>query len=63
MPTLLIVGEEDALAPPQIMEQMARCIAHARLIKVPGAGHSVYFERPEEFNRILLAFLRENPLA
>ena len=60
VPTLLIVGEEDVLAPPKIMEQMARGIPHSRLVKVPGAGHSVYFERPAEFNELLGGFLREN---
>jgi 3-oxoadipate enol-lactonase len=59
VPTMLVVGEEDVLAPPKMMEQMARRIPHARLVKVPGAGHSVYFEKPEEFNQILLGFLRE----
>lgn len=63
VPTMLIVGEEDALAPPKIMELMARGIPQARFIQVPGAGHSVYFERPAEFNRLLLGFLRENRIA
>lgn len=58
--TLLIVGEEDALAPPQVMELMARRIPHARLVKVAGAGHSVYFEQPAKFNELVLGFLRGN---
>jgi len=29
-------------------------------VQVPQAGHSVYFERAEEFNRILGEFLREH---
>jgi len=61
IPTLMIVGEEDALAPPQVMELMARRIAHARFVKVAGAGHSVYFEQPEKFNEVVLNFLRELP--
>ena len=59
IPTMLIVGEEDALAPVKIMEVMARRIPHARFVKVAGAGHSVYFERPDEFNRIAAGFLDE----
>ena len=59
VPTMLIVGAEDALIAPQIMEIMAQRIPRARLLKVPGAGHSVYFERPEEFNRALIGFLQE----
>jgi pimeloyl-ACP methyl ester carboxylesterase len=59
VPTMLIVGAEDALIAPQIMEIMAQRIPRARLLKVPGTGHSVYFERPEEFNRALIGFLQE----
>ncbi|MGH7836707.1 MAG: alpha/beta fold hydrolase [Candidatus Binataceae bacterium] len=59
IPTMLLVGEEDALAPPPAMELIARRIPHARFVKVPGAGHSVYFERPAEFNQIVLSFLKE----
>ena len=57
VPTMLLVGEEDALTPASTMELMARRIPHARFIKVPGAGHSAYFERPDEFNRIVMEFL------
>jgi 3-oxoadipate enol-lactonase len=60
IPTMLIVGDEDALAPPKIMERIAQAIPHAKFVKVRGAGHSVYFEKPDEFNRILTGFLREN---
>jgi 3-oxoadipate enol-lactonase len=58
VPTMLLVGEEDALTPARTMELMARRIPHARFVKVPSAGHSVYFEQPDEFNRIVLEFLR-----
>ena len=57
LPTLLLVGEEDVLTPATTMERMARQIPHARFVRVPGAGHSVYFERPDEFNRIIVEFL------
>jgi 3-oxoadipate enol-lactonase len=59
IPTMLIVGEEDALASPRVMELIAGKIPNSRFVKVPGAGHSVYFERPTEFNRLLLDFLKE----
>ena len=58
VPTMLLVGEEDMLTPAKTMELMAHQIPHARFVKVPAAGHSVYFERPDEFNRIMLEFLR-----
>ena len=58
VPTMLLVGEEDALTPAKTMELMARRIPHAKFVKVTGAGHSVYFEKPDEFNRIVLDFLK-----
>lgn len=61
IPTILIVGEEEALTPPSIMELMRRRLGPARLIRIPGSGHSVYFERPDEFNRTIENFLRETP--
>lgn len=57
IPTMLLVGELDALAPAPIMRLMSRRIPHARFVAIPGAGHSVYFEQPEEFNRAMIDFL------
>jgi 3-oxoadipate enol-lactonase len=59
-PTLLIVGEHDIIAPPTIMKMFQSYIPHAQLAEVAGAGHSVYFEKPTEFNRLVLDFLKEN---
>lgn len=60
IPTLFLVGEEDVLAPPEAMESIAARIPQARFVKVPQAGHSVYFERADEFNRIVGEFLSEH---
>jgi 3-oxoadipate enol-lactonase len=59
IPTLLIVGEHDVIAPPSIMKMFQSYIPHARLAEVAGAGHSVYFEKPQEFNRLVLEFLAD----
>ena len=39
------------------MEVAGGLIPGARMAVVPGAGHSVHFERPETFNRMVLEFL------
>jgi pimeloyl-ACP methyl ester carboxylesterase len=57
--TLLIVGDEDKLSPPQAVEWLSRQLPSARMEVIANAGHSAYFERPEEFNRLVLAFLDE----
>ncbi len=59
IPTLLIVGEEDVLAPPAVMKSMTEQLPHARFVTVPQAGHSTYFECPNEFNQIVRDFIRE----
>ena len=57
LPVLCISGEEDAVIPTAAVEVLAGLIPGARLERVPRAGHSVYFERPEIFNRLLDDFL------
>ena len=47
VPTLVVVGEQDALAPPADSEAMAAAIPGARLVRVPGAGHLAPMERPK----------------
>jgi len=58
-PTLLIVGEHDVITPPAMIKMFQSHIPHARLAEVAGSGHSVYFEKPEEFNRAVLEFFAE----
>lgn len=60
IPTLLLVGEEDVLAPPEAMASIAAQIPQAKFVTVPHAGHSAYFECVEEFNRLVGAFLQEH---
>lgn len=58
-PTLIIVGGEDQITPPQDSEVMRREIRGSRLEIIEGAGHVSNLERPAEFNRALLRFLRD----
>src|SRR5215212_10068705 len=57
VPTLFIIGEEDVVMPPAVVECGAAAVPGARVVRVPKAGHSVYFERPVEFNRTVDEFL------
>ena len=60
-PTLVLVGEQDALSPPEVAEQMASAIPGARLTRIPGAGHLSNLENPSAFNRALLDHLGALP--
>jgi pimeloyl-ACP methyl ester carboxylesterase len=59
VPTLLVVGAEDAITPPACMEAATRVLPDARLLVVPEAGHMTPLERPAVFNAALLEFLRK----
>ena len=50
VPTLFIVGDEDDITPPHIIEAASAHIPGSEVIRVPGCGHSVYFENPDVFN-------------
>ena len=58
LPTLVIVGEEDVLTPPDGARRMAATIPGARLVIVPGAGHLPPVERPSETTAAMREFLR-----
>ena len=59
MPVLCITGEDDVLMPTPAIEALVTLLPKGRLARVPKAGHSVYFERPEVFNRLVGEYLRE----
>lgn len=56
-PTLVMVGELDTLKPRQYAEIIAGRIPGAEYVVLPGAGHAVCWERPNEFNTLILGFL------
>ena len=57
MPVLFITGAEDIVIPPPMVEILAAIVPGAKLEVVPEAGHSVYFERGERFNKVVGEFL------
>ena len=57
VPTLVIGADDDPYVSPAMLRMYAGRIPNAETIIVPGAGHSLYWEQPEVFNRALLAFL------
>jgi len=57
VPTLVLVGEEDAITPPAEAEAIARGVSGARLVRIPRAGHLANLENPPEVDRALRQFL------
>ncbi|MBK7594983.1 MAG: alpha/beta fold hydrolase [Gemmatimonadetes bacterium] len=60
-PTLVIVGSEDRLTPPDVARAMASAIPGAVLVEVKGAGHLPTLERPAETTAAMQQFLDRLP--
>jgi 2-hydroxy-6-oxonona-2,4-dienedioate hydrolase len=58
-PTLLIWGNNDAITPPFVGQEFHKLIPNSELHFIDKCGHAPMMERPEEFNTILLKFLRK----
>jgi 3-oxoadipate enol-lactonase len=58
VPTLLLVGEHDAVTPPAASRSMHERIPGSHLHLIPAAGHMSNLENPEAFNEHLLGFLK-----
>ena len=56
-PTLIIVGDQDAITSPALSEELAALIPHARLKVIEGASHLANLDKPAEFNRAIDDFL------
>jgi pimeloyl-ACP methyl ester carboxylesterase len=56
-PTLVVVGEQDALTPVELAQEIASGVPGARLEIIPDCGHLSTMERPEAVNRALRVWL------
>jgi pimeloyl-ACP methyl ester carboxylesterase len=56
-PSLVIVGEKDAITPPSDAERMAKALRNSKLVRVPNAAHLSNFEQPEVFNAAVKGFI------
>ena len=57
VPTLVATGDEDVRDIHEIADKLAAEIPGAERAHIAGAGHLPSLERPDEFDRIVLAFL------
>jgi pimeloyl-ACP methyl ester carboxylesterase len=59
-PTLVICGREDLITPPELAQEMADGIRHAKLEIISQCGHLSTLDQPEEVNRLLLDWIKGN---
>ena len=56
LPLQILVGEADVITPPAVNREIAAAFPAASMHIIPGAGHALYLEQPEIFNRLLADF-------
>ncbi len=59
LPTLLIWGNNDNITPPFVAQEFHKLIPNSELHFIDKCGHAPMMERPDEFNAILLKFLKK----
>lgn len=57
-PILFVVGEHDLITSPALIREAHSLIPGSQFHEIKGAGHSAYFERPDEWSRVVLDFLQ-----
>jgi 3-oxoadipate enol-lactonase len=60
VPTLFVTGTEDDVISPERVEALAAIIPGSEVVRVAKSGHSVYFERRQQFNQIVDGFLSKH---
>lgn len=58
-PALVIAGADDVVIPPENSRILAGRIPGARLELVPGAGHGLQYQCPEELAKSIIRFLQD----
>jgi len=56
--TLFLSSDEDGLIWPELSEKVHSHVPGSEFVRISGAGHSTYFERPDVWNREVGAFLK-----
>ena len=56
-PTLILCGEQDAMTPPKVHQEMADLIPGALYHQIADCGHLSSMEQPEAVNRLMREFL------
>ncbi|MCY1023610.1 alpha/beta fold hydrolase [Pyxidicoccus sp. MSG2] len=58
-PTLILVGEEDAVTLPEMADRLHERISGSQLLRLPHGGHMSNLEQPEAVNAAISSFLDE----
>ena len=61
-PTCLIWGKNDGVTPPDVAEEFHEKLPDSDLYWIDQCGHAAMMEHPEEFNEIMMSWLKKRAL-
>ncbi len=56
-PALLLLGKRDIMTPPRATKDLASALRDRRTVEIPGSGHALMAEKPDEVLDALVGFL------
>jgi pimeloyl-ACP methyl ester carboxylesterase len=59
-PTLIAWGEKDAIVPPGVVDRYRDAIPGAELVVLPGSGHMLECEVPEQVRELISSFIAKH---
>ena len=59
VPTLVLVGDQDLITPPELSDELAGLVPNARMQVIEDAGHISNLEKPAEFNQAVDQFISD----
>jgi pimeloyl-ACP methyl ester carboxylesterase len=59
VPTLIVWGDRDPYALPELAESSARLCTNVRVVHIPECTHWVHHEQPDQVNELLVGYLSE----
>ena len=57
-PTLIVYGSGDKSSSAAVLESLSK-IPNREIVEITGSGHNFYVDRPDDFNRILLEYVKK----
>ncbi|WP_313807992.1 alpha/beta hydrolase [Flavobacterium sp.] len=61
-PTGIIWGKNDKVTPPDVAEEFNKLLPNSDLYWIDKCGHAAMMEHPDEFNRLMLEWLKKSNL-
>jgi pimeloyl-ACP methyl ester carboxylesterase len=56
-PVLILAGKRDMMTPPRAAKELAAALADKRVVEIPGGGHALMAEKPDEVLDAIRAFV------